>query len=348
MDGDFKGDGVADMALPVPLYGGDSSPAIMVFYGPFPDAPDWSAPAHRLELDSVFSLGGLSGLSAGDFTGDGTMDLAFDTHGAGIDVHIWDDVSASDTATLGSPDTFSWSGAVDDGGTMSLDVGPTDGDFDGDGSTDLVHVGPGAGELSLQFGPFAPTDTMEPDLVLRDPLGVRSLTHSICVADFDGDGRHEVGAAARRWDESSDSPSAADDFEAGAVELWVFEPADSVEDPVLKLTEGENAQVAGYACTDVDGDGQVDVLMQRPWAENTVGYTVGAVHLFFGALEGTMSEDSADHVYMAESTDNHFGTLVTTGDLDDDGYDELFIGGRTADIAAFDSDDWRSEWWSVD
>ena len=341
IDTDFNGDGIPDMAIPVLYYEGDPLPAIMVFNGPFLETPNWSTPDHTLVLDSAYSLAGLSGLSAADFTGDGAMDLAFDTHGAGIDLYLWDDVGSSATATLGSDDTFSWSGTVDGGGSINLGIGPNRGDFNGDGGADMVHVGPGEHDLSILLGPISPDTAMESDLILSDPDDNRSFTHDLCIADFDGDGRDEIGVSARRADEDAT-------FESDGVELWVFDPTESEEYPVLKITEGEEPQVAAYTCTDVDGDGQVDVLMQRPVALNSVGYEVGAVHLFFGALEGTRSEDSADHVFMAEAVDSYFGTLVSTGDHDNNGHDDVIIGGRTSDIMAFSSDDWRSPWWSAD
>ena len=61
-------------------------------------------------------------------------------------------------------------------------------------------------------------------------------------------------------------------------------------------------------------------------------------------MTGTRSEDSADHVFMSESVDNLFGSLTTTGDHDDDGYNDLIISGTTSDTVIFSSEDWLSGW----
>lgn len=343
VDTDVNGDGEADMVVPVLTY--DTTPSIMVFHGPFIGAPDWSSPAHRLELDSAYSLAGVSGLSAADFTGDGAVDLAFDTYGAGNDVYIWDDISSSATAFLGSDHTFSWPGAHEGSLTGGFSVGPSKGDFNGDGQADMVHIGSDSDDLALLFGPISRSLETVPDVILSDSSteAPRSFTKSLCIADFDGDGHDEIGVAA--WRISEVDPVGSDDMESESegVELWVFD-LESPSEPVFKLTEGDNAQQAIYTCTDVDGDGQTDILMQRPWAMNSVGYVVGAVHLFFGSVTGTRSEDSADHVFMSESVDNLFGSLTTTGDHDDDGYNDLIISGTTSDTVIFSSEDWLSGW----
>ena len=339
IDADFNDDGHPDMAVPVLSYGEEIPPSIMVFYGPFTGPPEWSAPDHMLELGSAFSLAGGSGLAAADFTGDGEVDLAFDTRGAGTDIHVWTNVAGSSTAELGSSATINWSGTVFDSGSFDLGVGPTRADVNGDGNADLVHVGPDTDALSIQLGPLTSDTVLEPDYILQDtsPTSPRNFNHDLCIADFDGDGREEVGVGARRTSDARDD-----------VELWVFAPAESSDTPVFKITEGEDAQLAVYTCTDVDGDGQADILMQRPKEENEVAYEVGAVHLFFGGITGTRSEDSADRVFMSNPVNNFFGTVVTTGDHDDDGYNDLIIGGRFSDISAFSSEAWLSEWWDLD
>ena len=344
VDADFNSDGVPDMAVPVLSYGSAYPPSIMVFYGPFDEAPDWDSPDHSLELASAFSFGGATGLTAADFTGDGAVDLAFETQGAGIDIHVWDNVGATDSVFLGSSATLSWSGSVEEVDVASFGVGPTKGDFNGDGHADLVHVGPDVDALSLRLGPLTSAPEELPDVVLEDVSSEApwSFTHDLCIADFDGDGRDEVGVGARPADETMA-------FESEGVELWVFEPLESADEVLFKVTqEEEDAQLAIYTCTDVDGDGQVDVLMQRPLMMNGVGYEVGAVHLFFGNIAGSRDEDSADRVFMSESTNTFFGTLVTTGDPDDDGYSDLIIAGRFSDVAAFGSESWLSEWWGGD
>ena len=296
-------------------------------------------------MDSAYTLAGVSGISAADFTGDGSVDLAFDTYGAGNDVHIWDDISSSATAFIGSDDTFSWPGAPDGSLTGGFTVSPSQGDFNGDGHADLVHIGSDKDDLAVLFGPISPSPEIVPDVILSDSSAEapRSFTKSLCIADFDGDGRDEIGVAA--WPTSEDDAIGGDmESEIYGVELWVFDLTESPDEPVFKLTQGEDAQQAVYTCTDVDGDGQIDILMQSPRAMNSAESEVGAVRLFFGAVSGTRSADSSDHVFTSESPDNLFGFFTTTGDHDDDGYNDLIIGGASSETVIFSSEDWLSEW----
>ena len=148
IDADFN-DGHPDMAVPVLSYGEEIPPSIMVFYGPFTGPPEWSAPDHMLELGSPFSLAGGSGLVAADFTGDGEVDLAFDTRGAGTDIHVWTNVAGSSTAEWALPPP-STGLARCSSGSSDLGVGPTRADVNGDRNADLVHVGPDTDALSIQ------------------------------------------------------------------------------------------------------------------------------------------------------------------------------------------------------
>ena len=122
-----------------------------------------------------------------------------------------------------------------DSGSSDLGVGPTRADVNGDGNADLVHVGPDTDALSIQLGPLTSDTVLEPDFILQDtsPISPRNFNHDLCIADFDGDGRDEVGVGARLTDDARDD-----------VELWVFTPAESSDTPTFKITEGEDAQLA--------------------------------------------------------------------------------------------------------
>ena len=112
-----------------------------------------------------------------------------------------------------------------------------------------------------------------------------------------------------------------------------------MDTPTFKITEGEDAQAAEYTCTDEDE------ASRHPDAA-TEGRERGGLRSRGRSLlrrHHEAIEDSADRVFV----NNFFGTVVT-GDHDDDGYNDLIIGGRFSDISAFGTEAWLSEWWDLD
>ena len=92
---------------------------------------------------------------------------------------------------------------------------------------------------------------------------------------------------------------------------------------------GPNRQyVTGMTTLDYNGDGHMDIAVGSPGQDNLY-LNSGAVYLWFGPMEGSYSatmDGDADIVFLADDgMYRQTGTMVSSGDVDGDGYDELLI-----------------------
>ncbi len=82
---------------------------------------------------------------------------------------------------------------------------------------------------------------------------------------------------------------------------------------------------------DVNGDGEIDVLIGAPGDLNQPGH--GKVFLFLGPIEAGRAYEraDADTVFVGEGRDDHLGWRVLTVDLDGDGQEEAYATAPGAD-----------------
>ena len=104
---------------------------------------------------------------------------------------------------------------------------------------------------------------------------------------------------------------------------------------------GSSAMGEGYTylesteatAADVDGDGLMDLVVGSPMHEGG-GERAGAVHLYLssGALtsEEDISSSAADLVIIGAAPRDHFGATVATGDLNQDGQEDLIVAAPRA------------------
>lgn len=190
------------------------------------------------------------------------------------------------------------------------------GDLDGDGLADLVVGDPGAGDYGNTSGSFvvwlgpAPGGASAADadaLVGGDPL--EHLGAAVAFAgDLDGAGGEDLVVG-------------------GYASAWVYpEPLDgSVR---WEIACDDNALgVAPVGGSDLDGDGLVDLALGC--AHDAVGGvdSAGAVYVWFGPVDAARTSADADAVLGGGEEDGGAGTtLVSAGDRDGDGHDDLAVG----------------------
>ena len=106
-----------------------------------------------------------------------------------------------------------------------------------------------------------------------------------------------------------------------------------------KLSGEVSSDYAGFSVSsagDVNDDGYDDLLVGAYREDSGTG--AGAAYLVFGPVSGEVSLGSADAKLTGEARKDYAGYSVSTaGDVDDDGYDDLFVGAPTEDSGGTDA-----------
>jgi hypothetical protein len=270
----------------------------------------------------------------GDLDGDGSADASvgcYDAttsggHGSGAVYVAYGPFPDGDHVDLStSADAFLTGVAVEDYAGLLLSAA---GDLDGDGLRDLLVAAPftdaiglDTGTVYVVYGPPADMSLADADASITGDSGNDTFGEGLASGDVDGDGLDDVVACAPQ-----DSSVAR---LAGAA--FVF------HGPLSGATDSTHADVAihatnadgylGYtiAARDADGDGRGDVLVGAV-GDNTAGVGFGAAWYFSSPGDGTYTTADAHALFLGEHTASYTGYGVGIGDLDADGYGELYIG----------------------
>ena len=82
---------------------------------------------------------------------------------------------------------------------------------------------------------------------------------------------------------------------------------------------------------DADGDGNNDIFVGAGYADDG-GSSSGAAYLFYGgSLSGSYEADDADAMYTGSASSDYLGIATNSGDLNNDGYDDLVMGADGED-----------------
>ena len=336
--GDLDGDGLAELALGVPLHDGVDSDSGSVFVVP-------GAGFGEIYLDTASTA--LTGTSEQDHAGESVVVLE-DMNGDGFGEVLLgaprQDSSGTDAGMaylLYGPFTSdrSLSGAdallygEDEGDLAGSSVGAA-GDVDGDGVPDLLigaededsaeeeggagylFLGPVSGSISMgdANGKFRAEEA-------TDHLGV-ALTG---VGDTNDDGYDDMLIGAVGQDEAGNDAGAAYLVLGDTTGIWsnLSLRMSAADAKLLGDEAGVGAGQGLHGPGDLDGDGRTDLVIGAWGADNEAG----RVFLVHGPVNGTVDLGSvATSTWLADSTEAWTGYGVTSGDFDADGEQDLLFG----------------------
>ncbi|MEV2235965.1 FG-GAP-like repeat-containing protein [Streptomyces phaeochromogenes] len=338
LKGDFNGDGFGDVAFAAPYAKvGDQVMAgyVAVVYG----SATGLDPANHTVIDQ--SSAGVPGapeaedafgsaLAVADFDGDGYADLAVGASGEDVE----SDVDGGTVAVL-------WGGASGvAGGTTVKDPAATThdefgraltaGDFDGDGKADLA-TGTTASHAYVVKGGFTRSGTTGAAQRIALPESTPYGVDAIKAGDTNGDGKADL-VLTYRTELTGDGPNS---WSKGVAYLGT---SAGLETSVPRGLGGGTTIAIG----DIDGDGYGEIALGNVFTaeDDHSGSLGGKVTVVRGSAGGPVNGDAP----MAELTQDSpgvpganeerdgFGSALSIGDVNGDGYGELAIGVIFEDI----------------
>ncbi|MDX1998218.1 MAG: FG-GAP repeat protein [Thermoanaerobaculia bacterium] len=358
--GDFNADGIADLAIGVPLarlgpslWGG----AVHVLYGRsgtalYPLGQYWYQGLICGEPNESHDRFGTS-LAVGDFDGDSVDDLAIGSPWEGVAGELNAGLVQILFGEAGSGLTntrcqrFHQSGPVLLGSPQDYDnFGETlaAGDFDADGIDDLVVGAPfegfdlwgqSTGAVQVfkgRLGQGVSANGTWLDLGLFQTL---QFGRALAVGDWNGDGFDDLAVGAPVFEGSRGKIALFHGPDLTLRQEWWQDSAG-----VPGVAEPGDVFGAHLVGGDWNSDGFDDLAVSSPG--ETLGSFAGAgfLHVFRGSSSGlttagmqTWSQDAGSVLDSAESNDR-FGHALATGDFNGDGRDDLAVSARGEGLVA--------------
>ncbi|MET8148892.1 hypothetical protein ACIBSW_22275 [Actinoplanes sp. NPDC049668] len=360
--GDFNGDGRADLAIGVPgetVNGRSDAGAINVVYGSAAGLSltgdqiwDQSSLADVEEVDDEFG----STLAAGDFNGDGRVDLAVgvpgervgETYGAGAVNVVYGSVNG-----LSATGNQIWNQDALTGVVESYDhfgSALAAGDLDGDGRADLAVGVPfddigttrDAGTLNVIYGGSAGLTAGGNQLWdQRQVIGATEegdrFGAAVTAGDFNRDGRADVAVGV-----PGEAVGSAN--EAGAVNV-IYGSGSGLgtagnqlwdQSSLVGAVEGTDRFGAAVTAGDFNGDGRADLAVGAPGEDVGGTFQAGAVNVIYGSGSGLGAAGNRlwDQSSLAGAVEEGdvLGLAVAAGDFNGDGRADLAAGAPGEDI----------------
>ncbi|MEV3966782.1 FG-GAP repeat protein [Streptomyces sp. NPDC050698] len=328
--GDFNGDGYRDVATGAActtVGSASCAGAVVVLYG---SASGVSATRKAVITQNSTGVPGTAesgdlfgaSLATGDLDRDGYSDLVVGATGESVGDR---DSVGSGTVLWGSKSGLAGGKGLPQPSTLAeyggFSQGIATGDFDGDGDLDVTLTG--QSHTRLYQGPF--TKTGGP--LTHSRVGELGTTYEVIAGDLTGD-----GAAERVYPFTVDGDSGG--------EILYFRWNGTTH----KMAELPNADGTQGAIGDINGDGYGDLVLGDsgdPYELKPGGHLGGQITVWYGGPNGPdpaqqpgVVHQDTEGVPGAGEPDDGFGTSVSTGDINGDGYADVAVAAPGEDLGS--------------
>jgi ankyrin repeat protein len=189
------------------------------------------------------------------------------------------------------------------------------GDVDGDGYDDVligaIRYNNSRGRVYLFYG--GPDMDTTPDLIFEGQNEGDYFGDGIACGDIDNDGYEDIIIGA--------------EGHGGRAYLYWGSDRNSMDAHPDKIFTGENKKGSRFgfrsAVYDIDNDGYADIILGAYWYP---GDATGRAYLYYGNTKESM-DTSYDLILTAENPRERFGGTISCGDVNNDGYGDMVIGG---------------------
>jgi hypothetical protein len=310
--GDFNADGRTDLAVSDTEAAGSAAGKVRLFYndGSIPTTTG-TADVTITEASSSQLFG--SSLLAGDFNTDGRTDLVVSAYGYSSytgrafvfynDGSYPSDPSSADVILTGGEATSSYFGASF-----------VSGDFNADGRTDLAV---GASVYSSSTGRVY-VYTLGHDPVITGGATGDWFGAVLTSGDFNTDGKTDLAVGAYSY--SGGTGRAYIFYNDGSI------PTTAGTADVIITGEMDSGFCYSLTAGDFNSDGRTDL------AVGAINYSsfngTGRAYLFYNDGSIPTTAATADVTITGETTNNYFGSFLTSGDFNADGRTDLAIAAR--------------------
>ncbi|MFC1582069.1 DUF2341 domain-containing protein [Planctomycetota bacterium] len=273
--------------------------------------------------------------SAGDLNGDGYEDFLLGSENAGLGNEGRLDIIYGSATRFVSGTTDDADVTIDGSGDESLGCCYVQGDFNGDGYSDIavgaVNYNTDQGRIYVFYGHSLGDIDMAYSLAIDGEL-TTAFPGSMGVGDFNGDGFDDLAATAES------PPSRAYVFYGGIPGITVDNAANA--DVIIDSVQGAMRMSAVTGAGDVNGDGRDELIIGASNYDAGSGGE-GAAFIFRGSVAGlnAVDTDDANTTLTGDVADREFGiSILALGDRDNDGYDDFAVGAAESGITAPESD----------
>jgi len=193
------------------------------------------------------------------------------------------------------------------------------GDVDGDGYDDILiealRYNNNRGRVCLFYG--GPGMDTTADLILEGENEGDFFGNGIACGDIDHDGYEDIVIAASQYSEKR-----------GRAYLYWGSDRNSMDAKPDKIFIGEEEKGSEFgtghpAVYDIDNDGYDDIIL----GACASGNRTGRAYLYYGNTKELM-DTSHDLIFTGENrVDRFFGYTISCGDVDNDGFGDIVVGG---------------------